>query len=306
MQKEIFCSRLSGSSLYRIRRLISVFLLVLLSAVSFSGCTSVPAADDSGRPQFSANSPDNVLISREVLHPAITFEKYRNKAYPVIWHLVTIQLSDSRISLVADPLSCKEYGIVEGETASAFAKRTGAFLVINMSPFSTPGKVPYNKTKNRVLSGIFIADGIQYSNPVSYHAAIGFTREKKAFILDNQKKTLPENTVFLFDAFNQILKNGEHYGDYKDIQDSRNIAGISEDGMTLYLLSVEGEIDFMSVGLNYYDCAEILKKAGAADAVALDGGYSTSLVIQGKNRLSYPSLRAVCNHLGVMISTSVY
>ena len=65
----------------------------------------------------------------------------------------------------------------------------------------------------------------------------------------------------------------------------------AEDGKTLFLLCAEGERKGKSVGLSYQDSSDILLAAGAKDAIQMDGGGSTSLFVNGKNFLSYPSIR---------------
>lgn len=287
-----------------IRRAVLKSLSALLLLLLLAGCTSVPSG--SGLSPFSKENPDVVLVSRETPHPSITVETWKNKSYPVIWHLVTIQLSDPDLSLTAAPLSTEGWGTVKAETTADFAKRTGAIIAVNASPFSVPDDKPLLSSAERQLSGLFISDGVTLSDPKAQYGALGFTRGKRAFILESQTSPLPEDTCIVLGGFWVILKDGEHYDSFRNFQDSRTAAGISEDGMTLWLLSAEGERPLSSRGMSYFDCAEVLMAAGATDAVELDGGGSASLIIQGVNRLSYPTLRPVANSLGIVSTGSVY
>ena len=285
----------------------AAFLLILtITAVCLTGCRSVPAE----LPYSSAEICEETELTETVrLHPAITVETFRNRSYPLIYHLVTIDLSDRTLAITATPLSAGNTaaaGCVKGESTLSFAKRTDALVAINATPYAIPGNKPRFLTPYRKLTGLFIESGRQFSAPESRYAALGFTGEKQAFILNSQTDPLPSDTAFVFGGFWQILKDGEHCGSFKNIQDSRTAAGISKDGMTLFLLSVEGERPFSSRGLSYYDCAEILKKAGASSAIELDGGSSASLVIQGENFLSYRVSHIVANNFGITAEESVY
>ena len=273
-----------------------IFFILLL--LFMAGCRSVPRNGSSGA----------VLVSKESPYPSITVETYRNESYPLIYYLVSVDLTDESLALVAAPLPAAKpaAGIVKGEKTSDFAKRTGAIIAVNATPFSIPdGKLRF-LTSDRKLEGLFIAEGKQIASPVSRYAVLGFARDRRAFILESQTEPLPENTSFAFGGFWVILKNGRHTGSFRDIQDSRTAAGISAGGSTLFILAVEGERPLSSRGLSYYDCAEILLEKGAADAVELDGGSSTSLAIQGKNSLSYSETGIVANSFGFIACPPVY
>lgn len=276
-----------------------ILLVLLFSAACLTGCRSLPPVDEPDF-YFSTANPDTVLVSKNTPHRSISVETYRNKAYPLIWHLVTIDLSDPELAIVADPLPADGYGCVEAETTLEFARRTGALVAVNATPFSVPAGKPFHATNERQLEGLFISDGLWFSDSKEQYGALGFTRDKRAFVLESQNDLLPSDTAFVFGGFWVILKDGEHYDSFKAIQDSRTAAGISEDGKTLFLLSVEGEQPLASRGLSYFDCAEILKHAGAVNAVQLDGGASGSLIIQGNNALSYPTIRVVANSFGII------
>lgn len=288
-----------------LRKLQAAFIIYAAFILVLAGCRSVPSSTGSEPSAFSRSNPETLLISKETPYPPITVETYRNKTYPIIWHLVTIDLSDSSLSLTAAPLSVSSEGIVKGETTADFAKRTGSIVAINASPFSVPDDKPLFATADRQPSGLFISDGQLISEPMEQYGALGFTRDNRAFIMESQTEALPEDTSIVLGGFWVIIRNGEHYDSFKNFQDSRTAAGISQDGLTLYLLSVEGEQPLISKGLSYYECAEILLEAGASEAVELDGGGSESLIIQGKNHLYHQTSRLVANNLGIFVTIGI-
>ena len=47
----------------------------------------------------------------------------------------------------------------------------------------------------------------------------------------------------------------------------------------LLLLVADGRQPLLSVGMTYYEVAKVLREFGATDAIAMDGGGSTTLVL---------------------------
>ncbi len=85
----------------------------------------------------------------------------------------------------------------------------------------------------------------------------------------------------------------------------RTAAGISQDGKTLYLVTVDGRIT-ATQGMNQTQLANLLIEKGAYNAINLDGGGSTTMVAQNlngdlevKNNLA-GSLRNVSTSLAIM------
>jgi exopolysaccharide biosynthesis protein len=82
----------------------------------------------------------------------------------------------------------------------------------------------------------------------------------------------------------------------------RSAVGISRDGRTLWLLTVDGR-STSSVGMTVTELATTLASLGAWDALNFDGGGSTALVIDGRvvNVPSDPTgERAVANALLIL------
>ncbi|GMO43427.1 MAG: hypothetical protein Pg6C_05050 [Treponemataceae bacterium] len=64
--------------------------------------------------------------------------------------------------------------------------------------------------------------------------------------------------------------------------DARMAIGISPDKQTLFILCVAGTDWLFPRGMSYEECAFTLLKLGAYNALQLDGGSSTALVLNGK------------------------
>lgn len=91
------------------------------------------------------------------------------------------------------------------------------------------------------------------------------------------------------------------------VRHPRTAAGVTADGRTLILLTVDGRRPGASVGATLPEMADLMLELGAHDAVALDGGGSTSFFLKRAdgtlltNQPSDGEWRPVGNHLGVWV-----
>ncbi|HHW55969.1 MAG TPA: phosphodiester glycosidase family protein [Firmicutes bacterium] len=105
-----------------------------------------------------------------------------------------------------------------------------------------------------------------------------------------------------------LLKDGRIVTDGHQVEGRhpRSAVGVSADGKTLYLVAVDGRQD-ESRGMEQVELARLLLELGAANAINLDGGGSTTLVARPlglsrlavRNKLSGTSQRPVLNGLGI-------
>ncbi len=97
--------------------------------------------------------------------------------------------------------------------------------------------------------------------------------------LSDHVKTLPANTKFAVSGNAMMLADGVVTAPENDVARSpRSAVGLSENGRTLVLMAVDGRSDKRR-GVTLGELAEILHQYGSASAIKLDGGGSTSLVI---------------------------
>ncbi|HHW91251.1 MAG TPA: phosphodiester glycosidase family protein [Firmicutes bacterium] len=105
-----------------------------------------------------------------------------------------------------------------------------------------------------------------------------------------------------------LLKDGRIVTDGHQVEGRhpRSAAGFSADGKTLYLVAVDGRQDG-SRGMEQVELARLLLELGAANAINLDGGGSTTLVarllgnpqLAVRNQLAGTGQRPVPNGLGI-------
>ena len=219
--------------------------------------------------------------AEELLHDAPKWEKasWTDSAYALKFDKAGIRYSCVKIDLAAEPVSIQAYPRKEGGKEVSkpirikkFVEMTGAKIAINTTPYTKGGKA----------IGIHIDRGDKLSAEAKRYSALYFEKEEgglKAKISENQSADDFSEAEFAFGGFFTILKDGEKRSFAHTSYDARSAAGISADGKTLYLLSVEK--GFFKRGLSYPECAEILLALGADDAIEFDGGSSTSLFMDG-------------------------
>ncbi len=261
-------------------RLFSSHFILLLLTFFFISCVT-------------PNIENKKIEHKTSTHPAITHTRVQNSS--IVYHLTTIQLNHPSVVIDATaPVPNKSYTTL-GQTTKDFAQSTHAHVAINASPYSYPTELSFKK---RTIEGIYIYKGSEFSPANENYAALSFSKDKKASITASQKEIDEESSYFSFGGFFIILDENKII-EYKDIKDARTAVGVSEDGYTLFILSVEK--NKTSLGLNYMECAKILQESGANKALQLDGGGSVSLIFPHAPEQSIISNRRVANSIGFYI-----
>ena len=92
-----------------------------------------------------------------------------------------------------------------------------------------------------------------------------------------------------------------------EVRHPRTAAGVTSDGRTLILVVVDGRQQGYSIGVTLPELADIMIGLGAANAINLDGGGSTTFYYHQPdgtlltNKASGSTWRPVGNHLGVRL-----
>jgi exopolysaccharide biosynthesis protein len=237
--------------------------------------------------------------------------------------IAQINLGDPRIEVVVtDPLpnslAADGPGIepeAELTPTDEWARKTGVFLAVNANFFaktSTPKMAEVlglSLSDQRVVSPLRIFEG----NP---DPAIVFDRSGKATIgrigeaelagaWDGVAGIGAERAganagLLVLDGVN----TGETARVAPQARHPRTAVGVSRNGLTLWVVVVDGRQPDYSVGMTLPELGALMVELGADDALNLDGGGSSSFVFQlpGSepvvNRPSDGKFRAVANHLG--------
>jgi exopolysaccharide biosynthesis protein len=276
--------------------------LVVLVGLCFGGYTIY----DRGRP-----AP--VSVKRE-LYEGIT---YRRKVYYlpriVIAHVLVIDTKTSGLKFLVTPPDNAEGDPLNARTTSQFLQEFGAQVAINgdgFSPWWSRSPLDYYPHPgDPVIPNGFAASGGQvYSEGDPTHPTLYISR-RNAFSFNRR----PGNLDQALSGDRMLLLKGEPVEGLDDSdREPRTAIGLNQNGRWLYIVVVDGRQPFYSEGATLSELADIMKAYGAYQAMNLDGGGSSTMVIEGSDDqpkiLNSPidhyiprTERPVGNHLGIFV-----
>lgn len=222
--------------------------------------------------------PPEQAISWEEIRPGFHETDFIIEEINVKWACVRVDLETPGITFSATP-NKKQL------RHRFFLKNVskGSTVSVNTTPFDLTGRtyIPVSVVK---IDGETVCP----VNPA--YCALCLNKEtKRAEILPTQNEKIDEYD-YAFGGFYSILENGEikEFAKYKR---SRTACGISGEGRYLYLFATCGiNCPTGRNGLNFEECAIILQALGCTNAMEFDGGHSTGLTVNGKNKIR-PSLQ---------------
>ena len=269
------------------------------AALAAAAAVAAPGAPAAAAPALS---------SQRDPHPGIRYELWVDAAVPARIHLVRIDLTSQEIALYATKEADR------GRTTRQLSDLLDAQVAINGDAFAVAGYVP---------RGLAIGDATPWSNTSDdEHTALLHLRRVGEPAIGHERTlaaistpeiiatpaTLPDGTQGAIGGRPLLVRNGavEAQFDCNDpvtlacTRAPRSAAALSADGNTLWLATVDGW-QAGSLGLTAAELAAFLRGRGAHAALALDGGSSASLVLDGVV-VSTPSdgvERPVANHLAI-------
>lgn len=214
----------------------------------------------------------------EPLFKGIDFAEARKMApEPLALYAVRIDLKESGIEFLVTPSNGKSPLETDGRKTSTFLKEFKCQLAINASPFS-----PVEDTEGtpRDILGLSASRGDVYSKPHGNHCAMLISKDNRVTFAEPPIKT--EGAYNAVSGFDMLLKHGANVG-APDQRHPRTAAGTSQDGRYLYFLLIDGRQPLYSLGASTKETADWIAQIGAFDALNLDGGGSTTLVVSDQN-----------------------
>jgi hypothetical protein len=232
-------------------------------------------------------------------------------------YALRVDLTDPDIRLFPTPriadyvVGVREVG---GMTVSDFLTTYGLQAAINANFFG-PGEYYLPRGTPMDVYGLQICEGIEVSpqDEPAHAAALVFDASNHAAIIP--KNWPATNTSGIHTAVAgdiALLLDGKIMVSSRPGADTspRTLFGLSKDRRFLYLVAIDGRQEGYSDGATDYESAEWLLLLGAYDGVNLDGGGSTTLVVQDTTgvpiRLNRPSAvadsgreRTVGSHFGL-------
>jgi len=234
-----------------------------------------------------------------------------------VW-IARIDLSAPDVRVVlTEPVAAAEPG-AEGETLCAntleFARHYGVQLAVNTSAFA-PLRDQVAMPMDVV--GLAAVAGEVYSEADDRFGSMHIARDGRVTlqgppqVLDGAWHVIPGFRMLVDDR--QVIVTQEEADTRFGGVNPRTAVGVDEAGRTLWLVVADGRQPGISEGLTLPELAALFVSLGAWDALNLDGGGSSTLVVENADRtyrvLNTPvgkgkpnTLRQVANNLGVRLT----
>jgi hypothetical protein len=265
---------------------------------------------------FTLGQPAPLPVKR-TLFPGVTYKReIHYLPHSMIAHILIIDTKNAKgLNFLVTPAD--ESGKVKARTTSQFLAEFDAQIAINGDGFfpwwsRSPADYyphagdPVTPNGFTASYGKVYADGLQDVRPeptlyITRRGGLEFNRE-------------PNKIFHAISGDRMLIQSGEIIeGLDNDILHPRTAIGTNKNGRWLYIVVVDGRQPFYSEGATFRELAEILKDLGAFNAMALDGGGSSTMVIEGTDGrpvvLNSPidsyipgRERPVANHFGIFIS----
>ncbi|MGF1460653.1 MAG: phosphodiester glycosidase family protein [Leptolyngbyaceae cyanobacterium] len=258
-------------------------------------------------------------LTQQLFDGVIYQRQIRDQPWPQVIHKVTVDLTTPGVEVLVSPGS-PEAGLWEtaAQTTSEYVSRSGVQLAVNASFFSpfkekTPWHYgPHSGDRANVL-GIGIGNGEPYSSPeVTWPA---FCVVAAAQVQIGRDGHCPDGTWQAVAGSHQLVADGQPIPIRgSDRPYARVMAAVSNGGKTLTFVVVDGKQPHYSEGATLAQLTQIAIDIGADAALNLDGGGSTTLVINtsdGPQTFNAPihtkmpmRERPVASHIGIRVPTA--
>ena len=215
-------------------------------------------------------------------HPFTGVTYYRRvhfTPYPMVAHIIVVDLTSPGIGFLVTPADPKSDLPLKARTTSQFARSTGVQIAINgggFSPWWAKGPFDYfpHAGDHVAPTGYAMSEGVAYgprSGPTIYFSRNG----EASFALGD---------ISVYNAVsgnNMIVENGSVVDGLDNTYAApRTAIGLDASGKTLILFVADGRQPFYSQGATLWEMARLMIYYGAANAMNLDGGGSSTLVMQ--------------------------
>jgi hypothetical protein len=273
-------------------------------------CTGALLFYDRGRP-----AP--IPLKRTLYEGVIYRRVVQLTPRPMIAHVIVIDTKVSNIALLVTPPDSDGELPLKARTTSQFLDEFGVQIAINgdgFDPWWSNGPADYypHVGDSVVPLGLTASRGKIYTEGVPKDVGT----EPTFFISRSNGLSFNKRPDRIFQAISgdrMLLQQGQISADLEAGEpDPRTAVGLNKNGRYLFLVVVDGRQPFYSEGATFTQLAQLMIDQGAYVAMSLDGGGSSTLVVEGENGepviLNSPidnyipgRERPVANHLGVYI-----
>jgi len=265
---------------------------------------------------YYATRPARVEMHEGIYPCIIYYRRTHSLPRPLVVHIVSVDLTCDNIEVLITPPDRKGRGAdlpLNARTTSQFAREFGVQVAINGDGF-TPwwSNSPwdyYPHTGDPVKPNGFSASAQkQIGNEGGKFPTLYINRRGAASF-----KKPPRGIYSAISGSTWLIKNGVVEENLVGAEIApRSAVGIDGSGNHLILIVVDGRQPFYSDGATIAELAELMALYGGENAILLDGGGSSTMVIdwpgKGLQVINSPidlylpgRERPVANHLGIIV-----
>lgn len=263
---------------------------------------------------YYASRPAMVEM-REELYPGIVY--YRRVHYlprTMVAHIVTVDLKFGNVDVFVTPPDRRgreTENPLDARTTSQFAREFGVQVAINGDGF-TPwwANAPWDYYPR--VGDPVKPHGLASSNRLQYGE---YVRNGPTLFISDRKEVSFGVSIrkvhMAISGMSWLVKDKQPVPDLNDTRTApRTAIGLDGGGTRLILIVVDGRQPFYSEGVTVQEMAELMLFYGGDNAINLDGGGSSTMVIQDPTTGEYRVMnspinflwgreRPVANHFGV-------
>ena len=230
-------------------------------------------------------------------YPGVTYKHETRAEPPMQIFSVSIDLRQRDASVEVAPSGDDPDGPGKWQTTldetPDVAERAGFEVAVNGDFFgveevidpATNKKRGYHEGQRATVIGPAMTGGRLWSpGPADKpRPCVVVTRQRRALI-DDDGRQLPAGAVQAIAGSNVLVKSGrkvvETASKFSTTRHPRTAVGVADAGRTLVLVVVDGRRPETSVGMSLDELADLMLKLGCDDALNLDGGGSSVLVMR--------------------------
>ncbi len=260
----------------------------------------------SGTNGLTLVSSESVEVAAGIVYTELVYSD-KNSA-PVCAYAITVKKGAATIETSMPSDSAEKKGSVsnmKNQLSAAISNGKKAIAGVNADFFDMGG--------TNVMRGLCIKDGVFISG-TGDRPWFGITSSGGDVVMGTSDEYLPykDKLITAVGGSHIILKDGAAKDlsvgtEFADTRHPRTAAGVTDDG-SVVLLVVDGRQPEISNGASLADLAYIIASFGCTDAINLDGGGSSTLILKNekgelvtKNSPSAGALRSVANGLMVVL-----
>ncbi len=283
------------------RRKLFPWLIILLGLLC---CLGLPALYYAGRPLPTA-------VRRELAPGVVYYRRFHATPHLMMAHIVSVDLNNPDVRVLVTPGDPGAEYPMAASTTSQFARDYGALVAINgdgFTPWYFNSLLDYYPHPGDPVrpNGLAASEGVVYSPPNGGPVLYISQTNRASF---NQTEDPIYNAIA---GDRMLIVDGAAVADLDDGRLApRTAVGIDGYSNRLILIVIDGRQPLYSEGATLAELADLLLYYGATEAMSLDGGGSSTMVVRGALGVEVMNSpidgyvpgreRPVANHLGILV-----